>query len=82
MTSTGEPLLSDQVRALEEGAGFVPRLGLASIEVHGADSVAYLHRMLTQDLAALAPGRAAYACLLTIKGRILCGFNSRTSGHF
>lgn len=71
MTSTGEPVLSDQVRAMEEGAGLCVREGARSLRVFGADRTAYLHRMLTQEVASLAPGQATYACLLTVKGRIL-----------
>jgi folate-binding protein YgfZ len=41
------------------------------VEVTGKDRVSYLHRMLTQDIRGLGPMRAAYACVLTPKGRIL-----------
>lgn len=47
------------------------RRGLATWRVAGADRGDYLHRMLTQDVQRLAPGRADYACFLTVKGRIL-----------
>jgi folate-binding protein YgfZ len=47
------------------------RASLATWCVSGADRVDYLHRMLTQEVRALPIGQAAYACLLTVKGRIL-----------
>ena len=47
------------------------RANLATWCASGADRVDYLHLMLTQDVLALAIGHATYACLLTIKGRIL-----------
>ena len=43
----------------------------ATWRVTGADRLDYLHRMLTQDVQRLPVGQAAYACYLTVKGRIL-----------
>ena len=60
-----------EVRALADAAGIVRRDDLATLRVTGADRIDYLHRMLTQDVAALAPGEACPACLLDPKGRIL-----------
>ena len=56
---------------LLDACGVVARDDLVRIRVTGADHVDYLHRMLTQDLSKLAVGQATYACLLTVKGRIL-----------
>jgi folate-binding protein YgfZ len=56
---------------LLEDCVLVPRDDLVRIEVRGADRLDYLHRMLTQELARLPIGRTTYACLLTVKGRIL-----------
>jgi folate-binding protein YgfZ len=52
-------------------ARLLPREDRATVEVAGADRADYLHRMLTQDVKGLAAGRAAYACVLTPRGRIL-----------
>jgi aminomethyltransferase len=52
-------------------AGVLALEGRRLIEVSGADRVDYLHRMLTQDVQGLAPGRGAAACYLTATGRVL-----------
>ncbi|MHC5010224.1 MAG: CAF17-like 4Fe-4S cluster assembly/insertion protein YgfZ, partial [Planctomycetota bacterium] len=57
--------------ALATGAGLLHRAHGTVVAVTGADRVDYLHRMVTQDVASLEPGRAAYACVLTARGRIL-----------
>lgn len=41
------------------------------VRVAGADRTDYLHRMLSQDVQGLEAGRAADACVLTAKGRVL-----------
>ena len=61
----------EQARAFIDGAGLVRRDSLVSYRVFGVDAVDYLHRMTTQDIAALAPGTATHACLLNVRGRIL-----------
>lgn len=60
-----------QAAHLLNTCGVVVREDLARMRVTGADRIDYLHRMLTQDIARLPTGAAAYACLLTVKGRIL-----------
>jgi folate-binding protein YgfZ len=57
--------------ALRLGAGLLRPLPRATWRVTGADRAEYLHRMLTQDVKGLAPGRVALACVLTARGRIL-----------
>jgi len=41
------------------------------VRVHGKDARAYLHRMTTQALDALAPGATAYSAVLDAKGHLL-----------
>lgn len=60
-----------EARALADAAGIVRRDDLATLRVTGEDRVDYLHRMLTQDIAGVAPGQVRPACLLEPKGRIL-----------
>ena len=55
----------------EEGVGLVARDDRRVVEVGGADRVDYLHRMLSQDVARLAAGEAADACVLTPQGRLV-----------
>ncbi|MFM8978941.1 MAG: YgfZ/GcvT domain-containing protein [Planctomycetia bacterium] len=56
---------------LQQAGGWLRLAGRRLVEVRGADGLGYLHRMLTQDVKGLAPGRAAPACSLTAQGRIL-----------
>jgi folate-binding protein YgfZ len=67
--SYGNP--SVEARALATGAGVIHRPGRATWHVTGKDRVSYLHRMLTQDVKGIETGRARYACLLDVRGRIL-----------
>jgi len=57
--------------AFRAGAAIMdePRRGV--LLLRGTDRRAFLHRLLTQDLRALEPGRAAHAFLLNRKGRII-----------
>lgn len=72
MTTDADPVLGTLVDAVLGDAALYLREGdPGCLQVRGADAIAYLHRMLTQDVAAHRPGQATYACLLTIKGRIL-----------
>ncbi len=57
--------------ALERGAGLLPRPDRSVVRVAGADRADYLHRMLSQDVAGLAAGHAADACVLTPQGRLV-----------
>ncbi|AZG77583.1 YgfZ/GcvT domain-containing protein [Methylocystis rosea] len=46
----------------------------AIIEVAGEDAGKFLHNLVTNDVAALKPGEARYAALLTPQGKILFDF--------
>jgi folate-binding protein YgfZ len=48
-----------------------PVLPRALLRVTGKDAQDYLHRMSTQDLNALRPGRSAYGAFLNAKGHLL-----------
>ena len=56
--------------ALAGGEAFVVLDGYARIRVMGVDAVAWLNDLLTAEIAALTPGRAVRAFLLTPTGRI------------
>jgi len=51
--------------------GVGPAEERAVVRVHGADARDYLHRMSTQDLLALSPGRSALTTFLDAKGHLL-----------
>jgi folate-binding protein YgfZ len=62
--------LESDYRLLREAAGMLDgQRGV--VELAGPDAVEYLQGQLTNDVAALAPGRGCYALLLNPKGRIL-----------
>lgn len=52
-------------------AALLERRGRGKIAVAGADRKTYLHAMLTNDIAALAPGTGCYAAYLTPQGRMI-----------
>jgi tRNA-modifying protein YgfZ len=60
----------ESLHAARTGFAVGPVLAPAILEVTGNDARDYLHRMSTQDLAALRPGEAAYAAFLNAKGRL------------
>jgi folate-binding protein YgfZ len=63
--------LSDRYRALREGAGLVDRTDRGRLLLTGADRRAYLQGLLTNDIAALAPGTGCYSAYLTAQGRMI-----------
>ena len=56
--------------ALREGAALVDLGFRALVRATGTDRVTFLHGMLTNDIASLAPGSGCPALLLTIQGRV------------
>lgn len=63
--------LSERLEAARAGlaVGPVQRRGL--LRATGKDAHDYLHRMCTQVVNGLAPGRTTYGCFLTAKGHLL-----------
>jgi tRNA-modifying protein YgfZ len=59
----------DELAALLDERAFL-RLSLRVIRVTGADATAWLHDLVTADVASLAPGGARRSLLLTPTGRI------------
>lgn len=64
----GDPL-AEAAAVLAEG-GLVDRSERGRLTVAGPDRAAWLNRLLTNDLAALRPGRGCRALLLTVKGKL------------
>lgn len=60
-----------EYEALRNDAGVVMREDRVVLRAHGRDPVKMLHGLVTNDVAGLTPGQAAYAALLTPKGRML-----------
>jgi tRNA-modifying protein YgfZ len=61
----------DQYQAVRGRAGLVDRSARGKIAVAGGDRSAFLHAMLTNDIAGLEPGTGCYAALLTPQGRMI-----------
>src|SRR5437899_918810 len=64
----GDP--AAEYAALREGAALVDLGFRTVVRATGADRVGFLQGMLTNDVAALAPGAGCPALLLTIQGRV------------
>ena len=64
-----------------DGAAFDVRTDRGRVQLTGGDAVPFLHALLTNDIAALAPGAAGYAALLTPQGRMISDMEVvRTAG--
>ncbi len=66
--STTTPANYDAAR---RRAGVFERADVGRIVVSGRDRATYLQGLLTNDIAALAPGRGCYAAYLTAQGRMI-----------
>jgi folate-binding protein YgfZ len=58
-------------RAARNTSAFINRVDRGRIVVSGADRRSYLQGLLTNDIAALAPGTGCYAAYLTPQGRMI-----------
>src|SRR6187549_3592195 len=63
--------LADDYHALRHSAGIVDRSTRGRLVVTGVDRRSYLQGLLTNDIAALAPGSGCYAAYLTAQGRMI-----------
>ena len=70
----------DDYAALREGAAIGEIAPRGQIAVAGPDRLTFLHGLLTNDTASLAPGRGCYAAWLTPQGRMLCDLHVLESG--
>src|SRR5687767_11563123 len=61
----------DEYAALQQRAGLLHRSARGRLRLTGADRRAYLHGLLTNDIAALSAGAGCYAALLTPQGRMI-----------
>jgi folate-binding protein YgfZ len=71
----------EQYRALRQGAGLLDRSGRGRLRLAGADRLAYLQGLLTNDMAALSAGHGCYACLLTAQGRMIADLYVMETGE-
>jgi folate-binding protein YgfZ len=67
-----DPRSEAQEQALVEGAGLIDGRDRGSVLVTGPDASSFLHSLLSQDVAGLAPGEGAHALLLQPQGKLDC----------
>src|SRR3989338_6997611 len=60
-----------ECRPARAGAGVCDRSDRVHLPASGPDAKAFLHRMLSNDVARLAPGQGCYATLLSVQGHML-----------
>lgn len=63
--------ITEQYRIITAGAGWIDRSSRGRIKLEGPDAPAFLQGLLSNDVAALAPGQGVYATWLTPNGRML-----------
>ena len=63
--------IDTQYRIIDSSAGWHERTDRGRIRVEGADRIAFLQALLTNDLAALGPGQGVYSAYLTPQGRMI-----------
>lgn len=66
---------ADDYASALSGAGLIDLGARGRIVVRGADRKTFLHALLTNDVAILAPGSGCYAALLTPQGRMIADMN-------
>jgi folate-binding protein YgfZ len=59
-----------EYRAARDAVALVDRSDLGVVEVAGRDRAKFLHALLTNDIAALAPGQGCAAALLDVHGKV------------
>lgn len=67
--------LDVEYRALSDGPALVDRSYRGLLEVKGADRVAWLHNLVTNEVKNLSPGEGQYVFALNLQGRILFDAN-------
>ena len=70
----------DDYAALHESAAIGAIAPRGQIAVAGPDRAAFLHGLLTNDIASLTAGSGCYAAWLTPQGRMLCDLHVLESG--
>ena len=63
--------LLEEHRQVRETAGMFDVSHMAVTDIEGADSTAFLRRLLANDVARLAPGQALYSAMLTEQGGVI-----------
>ncbi|HZD16561.1 MAG TPA: hypothetical protein VE669_00315 [Actinomycetota bacterium] len=76
-----EARLAAQIRSIEEGRAYVEHGDVTLVAVSGADARAWLHDLVTTDVATLEPGESRPSLLLSPTGRIRAAFHVLSLGE-
>ena len=60
--------------ALQTDAGLIDLANFGALRIDGRDRVAWLHKLVTANVQALAVGQSAYSLLLNAKGHVAADF--------
>jgi folate-binding protein YgfZ len=71
----------DQYRAAHNSAIVIDRSSQGTIALAGADRAAFLHALVTNDVAGLPMGRGVYAAYLTPQGRMISDLRIIETGN-
>jgi folate-binding protein YgfZ len=63
--------IATKYRIIAAGAGWAEKAARGRLRFRGSDRKAFLHALLTNEIAALAPGAGTYALYLTPQGRMI-----------
>ena len=66
------PGAGGEERTLLEGAGLIDARDRGTVLVTGPDAISWLHSLLSQDIAGLAPGQGVHTLLLQPQGKLDC----------
>jgi folate-binding Fe-S cluster repair protein YgfZ len=66
--------IEHQYRIIAGGAGWIASRSGSFLRFTGADALAFLHALVTADVAALSEGEGVYAAYLTPQGRMIADF--------
>ncbi len=74
--------IGNQYRIIDTKAGWHERAARGRLRVEGADRLAFLQALLTNDIDALKPDRGVYSAYLTPQGRLIADMRLYDRGDF
>jgi folate-binding protein YgfZ len=72
--------IRDQYRIIASGAGWIDRSRRGRIRFEGRDAAAFLHALVSNDVASLGAGGGTYATYLTPQGRMVADLHVYNRG--
>jgi folate-binding protein YgfZ len=74
--------IRDKYRIISTGAGWIDRSSRGRMRVEGRDAAAFLHALVSNDIAALSVGQGVYATWLTPQGRMIADLSVYHRGNY